>query len=155
MHLAQWADTATSAMCDAALTRRAKRCVFVSLTTAYEYRNGIIDESTTETSATAPIHYFRTKAGSREDSDRGSGRIGHNYILHGPAASLQKLVFTAGSLLGKSKPLLRFKGLLNEFVALFTRREPDIAYEVGYELLPVAESIAKTIDWLRSEKHFP
>ncbi|EQC27481.1 hypothetical protein SDRG_14684 [Saprolegnia diclina VS20] len=244
MHAAQWADNvdATSAMCDAALTRRAKRFVFVSSTAAYGYRNDIIDESTAQTGASAPIHYFRTKAAAEKivraavarglaavivnpthilgphDSanwarlftlisrkkltgippgagsfsyapfvanaivaaaDR--GRVGHNYILHGPTASFQELVYTASLLLGKSEtrqplpaPLLRFVGRLNEFVALFTRREPDITYEgalamgcdptvqstkaideLGYEQLPVAESIAKTIDWLRSEKHLP
>ncbi|OQR91085.1 oxidoreductase [Achlya hypogyna] len=109
------------------------------------------------------------------------GQVGHNYFLHGPDAPFSELVQIAAAQLGKvetRKPLpafvLRLVGRWSEFIACFTKREPEITYEgalvlcqhpvirsskakdeLGYQQLPLAESISETIDWLRSTKQLP
>ncbi|OQS03662.1 oxidoreductase [Thraustotheca clavata] len=104
------------------------------------------------------------------------GQIGHNYLLHGPDAPFLEFVRIASQQLGKEDTrnplpafLLRLVGQFNEFVAYFTQNEPEITYEgalmvcqhatiqttkakdeLGYQQQPLAETIAKTIEWLRS-----
>ncbi|OQR91390.1 hypothetical protein THRCLA_09017 [Thraustotheca clavata] len=231
-HEEQWNVNGTKALCEATLTKHAKRFVFVSSVAAYGCSGDVINEDTTRGGKIAPVNYCRTKAAAEVEvraaiatglqaviinpahivgpydktgwvriikmiarispsscsfcygpfvadaivSAADNGQIGHNYLLQGPEASFLEFVQIASQLLGKKetrKPIpafiLRLVGRFDEFIAYFTKNEPEITYEgalmvsqqtgiqttkakdeLGYQQLPLANNIAKTIDWLRS-----
>ncbi|EQC24892.1 hypothetical protein SDRG_17213 [Saprolegnia diclina VS20] len=104
-----------------------------------------------------------------------NGQVGHNFLLKGPDASFLELIQEAAKQLGKVETrqqlpafVLRLVGRVNEAFAYFTGREPDVTYEgallvclhahiettkardeLGYKQMPLAESVARTIAWLR------
>jgi nucleoside-diphosphate-sugar epimerase len=104
------------------------------------------------------------------------GGVGENYILAGTDASYAEVCAIAAELLHVSPPrtlppwLLRTLGHLNDFVSLFTRKEPDLTAhsaflvsrhfradsskaerELGYKSVPLREMIEDSFRWLKAE----
>jgi dihydroflavonol-4-reductase len=107
----------------------------------------------------------------------GRGRSGENYLLGGADATIAELVRTIGEVAGKRVPeratpawVLRALGRANEWLALFTGREPSLTpegarmasrrlfcdstkaeRELGYRPVPLRKMVEDSFRWLRAE----